>query len=139
MHGSTFVNPRFSPPYKQLYWANVQNPSQFPASFGLFVSSYNTFFTVVNSLVFVYRVSRGKTNPLSSGWMQWLGLGLVLAGNVGEILAERGRAAFKKEERNKGKIYQGGLLSSPTFILWLHTPITIAAIHRFPLSDVDLI
>lgn len=40
--------------------------------------------------------------------MQYLGFLLVVAGNVGEIVAEKGRRAFKKDPKNKGKIYDQG-------------------------------
>lgn len=80
---------------------------------GTFVSGYNSAFTIINSLVFVYRVSRGKTNPLASGWMQYVGLLAVVVGNLGEILIEGKRRAFKNNSRNEGKVYdQGELLCS---------------------------
>ena len=81
-----------------------------PLSMGTFVSGYNSAFTIINSLVFVYRVSRGKTNPLASGWMQYVGLLAVVVGNLGEILIEGKRRAFKKDSRNEGKVYDQGEL-----------------------------
>lgn len=63
---------------------------------------------MINACVFVYRVSRGKTNPLASNWMQYLGFLAVVVGNVGEIVIERGRRAFKNDKRNAGKVYDQG-------------------------------
>ena len=76
-----------------------------------FVSIYNGLLNTINSLVFVYQVSRGKTNPLASNWMQYVGFAFLLTGTVGEIVIEETRKAFKKNPANKGKVHDSG--SSP--------------------------
>jgi steroid 5-alpha reductase family enzyme len=101
------LNIRSSP---QIWWANAECSSEFPVSAGAFVSGFNSLYTVINSLVFVYRVSRGKTNPLASNWMQYLGFLAVVVGNVGEIVIESSRRAFKNDKRNAGKVYDQGAL-----------------------------
>ncbi|KAH8080902.1 hypothetical protein HD553DRAFT_316654 [Filobasidium floriforme] len=93
---------------RHIWWANAECSSEFPVSAGAFVSGFNSLYTVINSLVFVYRVSRGKTNPLASNWMQYLGFLAVVVGNVGEIVIESSRRAFKNDKRNAGKVYDQG-------------------------------
>lgn len=73
-----------------------------------FVSTYNGLLNTINSLVFVYQVSRGKTNPLASNWMQYVGFAFLLTGTVGEIMIEETRKAFKKNPANKGRIHDTG-------------------------------
>lgn len=81
----------------------------FPVAGGLGVSAYNFAINTINSLVFVYRVSRGKTSPLRSNWAQYTGLALLIAGVGMEIAAEESRKAFKRKPENKGRIDDTGL------------------------------
>jgi hypothetical protein len=73
-----------------------------------FVSVYNGLLNTINSLVFVHQVSRGKTNPLASNWMQYVGFAFLLTGTVGEIMIEETRKAFKKNPANQGRVHDTG-------------------------------
>jgi steroid 5-alpha reductase family enzyme len=73
-----------------------------------FVSTYNGLLNTINSLVYVYQVSRGKTNPLASNWMQYVGFAMVLTGAVGEIMIEETRKVFKKNPANKERVHDTG-------------------------------
>jgi hypothetical protein len=84
------------------------NESAFDPGMAAGVSTYNCLLNTINSLVFVYQVSRGKTNPLASNWMQYVGFAFLLTGTVGEIMIEETRKAFKKNPSNKGRIHDTG-------------------------------
>ncbi|KAJ9110453.1 hypothetical protein QFC19_001579 [Naganishia cerealis] len=93
---------------RHIYWALFVNESAFNPGMGAFVSIYNGLLNTINSLIFVHQVSRGKTNPLASNWMQYVGFALLLTGTVGEIMIEENRKAFKKNPANQGRIHDTG-------------------------------
>ncbi|KAJ9106034.1 hypothetical protein QFC20_004094 [Naganishia adeliensis] len=93
---------------RHIYWALFINESAFSPGMAAGVSTYNCLLNTINSLVFVYQVSRGKTNPLASNWMQYLGFAFLLTGTVGEIMIEETRKAFKKNSANQGRIHDTG-------------------------------
>lgn len=92
----------------QIYWAIFTNDTAFPVVGGVGVSVYNLLLSTINSLVFVHRVSKGKTSPLRSGWMQYVGLVMLIAGVGLELTAEETRKRFKKQPKNKGKVDDTG-------------------------------
>lgn len=104
---------------RQVYWAIFTNDTAFPVAGGIGVSVYNLILSTINSLVFVHRVSKGKTSPLRSGWMQYVGLVMLIAGVGTEIAAEETRKKFKKQPKNKGKVDDSalfGIVRHPNYL-----------------------
>lgn len=84
-----------------------------PPVTGAFVSVFNSTMNSLNSLAFICAQTSASANgehfpqtPLIVGsTMYVLGLGL-------ELLSETHRHIFKKDERNRGKVYSGGLFGA---------------------------
>ena len=85
---------------------------QMPPQFGLMVGAFNSFFNSLNSLFFVCAQTSASTNgehfpqtPLI------VGSSLYVIGMALEFGSEIQRHAFKKDKKNKGQVYEGGLFS----------------------------
>jgi protein-S-isoprenylcysteine O-methyltransferase Ste14 len=85
---------------------------QMPPQFGLMVGAFNAVFNSLNSLFFVCAQTSASTNgehfpqtPLIVGSSLYV-LGMAL-----EFGSEIQRHAFKKDRKNKGQVYEGGLFS----------------------------
>jgi protein-S-isoprenylcysteine O-methyltransferase Ste14 len=83
---------------------------QMPPQFGLAVGAFNAFFNSLNSLFFVCAQTSASTNgehfpqtPLI------VGSSLYVIGMALEFGSEIQRHAFKKDKKNKGQVYEGGL------------------------------
>jgi protein-S-isoprenylcysteine O-methyltransferase Ste14 len=83
---------------------------QMPPQTGLFVGAFNAVFNSLNSLFFVCAQTSASTNgehfpqtPLIVGSSLYV-LGMAL-----EFGSEIQRHAFKKDPKNKGQVYEGGL------------------------------
>ena len=83
-----------------------------PPQFGLMVGAFNSFFNSLNSLFFVCAQTSASTNgehfpqtPLI------VGSSLYVIGMALEFGSEMQRHAFKKDKKNKGQVYEGGLFS----------------------------
>lgn len=83
---------------------------QMPPQFGLMVGAFNSVFNSLNSLFFVCAQTSASTNgehfpqtPLIVGSSLYV-LGMAL-----EFGSEIQRHAFKKDKKNKGQVYEGGL------------------------------
>jgi protein-S-isoprenylcysteine O-methyltransferase Ste14 len=99
---------------KQLYWLLVINQTNFPPMASVFVTAFNGIFDSINSLLFTCTLTSAS---LSSGskFPQTplvVGAALYAAGIFLEAGSETQRMLFKKDAKNKGKLYSSGLWSS---------------------------
>jgi len=83
---------------------------QMPPQFGLAVGAFNSVFNSLNSLFFVCAQTSASCNgehfpqtPLI------VGSSLYVVGMTLEFVSEIQRHAFKKDKKNKGQVYEGGL------------------------------
>lgn len=62
-------------------------------------------------LYFVFFGFLTRYNASTSGWLEWLGLALFLAGSALNTGSELGRHFWKRNPENKGKLYTKGPFS----------------------------
>jgi len=96
---------------QNLHCTTMMN-EQIAPQFGLAIGAFNSFFNSLNSLFFVCAQTSASVNgehfpqtPLIVGSSLYV-LGMVL-----ELGSEVQRHAFKRNSKNKGKVYDGGLFS----------------------------
>ena len=97
---------------KQNYWVTTTRKERISPAMGVMVGVLNSVFNSLNTLFFVCAQTSASTNgehfpqtPLQVGTAMYvLGLGI-------EWLSEQQRHAWKKNPKNKGKVYGGGLWS----------------------------
>ena len=94
---------------QNIHCAAMMNEQISPA-FGLSIGTFNSFFNSLNSLFFVCAQTSASTNgehfpqtPLI------VGSSLYVIGMALEFGSEIQRHAFKKDKKNKGQVYEGGL------------------------------
>jgi len=102
---------------KQCFWLLHTAEEKIPASTAIMVSSVNTISNSINNLLFICKA----TSPaITTGQIieqrlpqntMLVGVGLYVLGMGVEIISEIQRGRFKKDRRNKGRIYTGGLFS----------------------------
>jgi len=98
---------------KQIYWLLFTAEEEFPASAAVPVVIYNTLFNSVNSLIFTCALSSASLSSNETFPQTPLIVGSVLyaTGILTETIAEIQRRNFKRDPKNKGKAYTGGLWS----------------------------
>ena len=97
---------------KQAYWLTALSYERMLPVTGVVVSAFNTAMNSLNHLLFICRQTSASANgerfpqtPLLVGSV------LYVAGMILESVSETQRYLFKKDPKNKGKVYQGGLFS----------------------------
>lgn len=83
---------------------------QMPPQFGLAVGAFNSVFNSLNSLFFVCAQTSASANGQSFPQTPLLvGSALYVLGMALEFGSEIQRHVYKKDSKNKGKVYEGGL------------------------------
>ncbi|QDS68584.1 hypothetical protein FKW77_000652 [Venturia effusa] len=98
---------------KQIYWILGTSEEEFPPGAALSVVAYNTIFNSVNSLAFTTAVASASLSS-SETFPQTpllVGCALYIVGILTEAISETQRRNFKRDPKNKGKVYTGGLWS----------------------------
>ncbi|KAF2153437.1 hypothetical protein K461DRAFT_224906 [Myriangium duriaei CBS 260.36] len=97
---------------KQVYWLTATSYERLPLSTAIPVGIFNGVGSTINTLLFLCRQTSASANgerfpqtPLLIGAV------LYAVGIVVESLSETQRYLFKKDPKNKGKVYTGGLFS----------------------------
>ncbi|KAK3080358.1 hypothetical protein LTS18_002132 [Coniosporium uncinatum] len=98
---------------KQIYWLLGISQEEFPPSAATAVGIYNTVFNSINSLLFTCALTSGSTyNGGTFPQVPFIvGSALYVVGITIETVAEIQRAQFKRDPKNKGQCYNGGLWS----------------------------
>jgi steroid 5-alpha reductase family enzyme len=98
---------------KQIYWLLFTSEEEFPPSSALSVSIYNTVFNSINSLAFTTTLASASLSSDASFPQLPLIIGttMYMTGIFTEAIAESQRRKFKRDPKNKGKPYTGGLWS----------------------------
>ena len=99
---------------KQNFWALAIGQEELSASNAIFIATFNTMTDSLISTLALWTLS--SVNPAGSTMFELLkspyvavGLALYLTGILTETVSEIQRSRFKKDARNKGKPYSGGL------------------------------
>jgi len=98
---------------KQIYWLLGTSQEEFPPGAAIPVAAYNTVFNSVNNLLFTTTLASASLAS-DSAFPQWPLIVGVTAYAIGmglEIVSENQRANFKKDPKNTGKPFTGGLWS----------------------------
>jgi len=90
---------------RQVYWAVVMNENNLPPGMAVGIVLFNTFFNTVCTFMAVWW---GPSVTLSSPLL-WTGVGLFTTGILLEMVSEEQRKSFKRQPKNKGKPFTGGL------------------------------
>ena len=93
---------------RHAYWALIRNTNALPAAFAVAVATFNILFDTTGSLVAAWMAGAGGAQGQDMR-VVWAGAARFAVGIGMEVLAEEQRAAFKREPRNKGKPFTGGL------------------------------
>lgn len=110
---------------KQIYWLTALSYERLPPSTATFVASFATTANTLNHLLFLNRATSASVN--GEGFPQTpllVGMVLYATGMLIECTAETQRYLFKKDPKNKGKVYTGGLfgvarhINYMGFLLW---------------------
>jgi protein-S-isoprenylcysteine O-methyltransferase Ste14 len=98
---------------KQIYWLLCTSEEEFPPSAALPVVVYNTLFNSINTLAFTTTLASASlsSNETFPQTPLLVGSALYIIGILTEAIAETQRRNFKREPKNKGKVYSGGLWS----------------------------
>ena len=102
---------------KQLYWHMFCSLEPMPPGLAIPVSALNTAFNSLNSLMLTWSITSAAladNSNESNGSMptrMLIGLTVYLIGIFTEAISERQRIIFKKNPKNEGKCYTGGLFS----------------------------
>ncbi|KAF7321063.1 S5A-REDUCTASE domain-containing protein [Mycena chlorophos] len=112
---------------RHAYWVLVTNTYHWEAGGALGVVAFNSVMNLYNTLVATNALTSSSLPLLGTftdciGWKQWAGLGIFGAGILLEMAAEEARRAFKKDERNKGKICNvgpWGMVRHPNYLGYL--------------------
>lgn len=96
---------------KQIWWLVGTSQEKFGVGPAVMVSAYNTILNAVNNLLFTTTafsasLSGGETFPQPP---LIIGTLLFTVGLLAEAISEYQRARFKKDPKNKGKPFTGGL------------------------------
>lgn len=100
---------------KQNFWLVAIQNEEMPAFPAFLVSLYNTILNAANNTLALWTLSSiNPSNPATFGELfknPWVAAGtaLYVTGILTETISEVQRSNFKKDERNKGKPYAGGL------------------------------
>ena len=96
---------------KQIFWLLVTSQEEFPPSAAIPVSIFNTVFNSLNDLLFTCSLTSAALSPPDTPIPLPLIVGSVLYvfGILTETISEVQRSNFKKDPKNKGKLYTGGL------------------------------
>lgn len=99
---------------KGIFYLTYVSETKMPVSTAFFVGLFKAFSTTVNSVMFCAAATSAATTyaPHSvTGWHPLLSLAwAIYAVGIGvETYSELQRRAFKKDIRNRGKVYTGGL------------------------------
>ncbi|KAJ9267096.1 hypothetical protein DTO212C5_6161 [Paecilomyces variotii] len=104
---------------KHIYWILGLNQEYFPPSFATFISAFNLAFDTTATFLLLSsktsaalsepQISIPYTNGLSLPFNVVVGTLMFSAGLLVETVAEVQRKWFKKDPKNKGKIFTGGL------------------------------
>ena len=99
---------------KQNFWVLAISPEEMPPSSAVFISLFNTVMNGLNTALATWTLS--SMNPSVSTSTELLkspyvlaGIMLYTTGLLTETISEIQRSAFKRDARNKGKPYAGGL------------------------------
>lgn len=99
---------------KQNFWATAISQEEMTAAPAVVISVYNTVMNGLNSTLALWTLT--SINPSANTFSElfrnpWVLAGTVLyvTGILTETVSEVQRSRFKKDERNKGKPYSGGL------------------------------
>ncbi|TID13370.1 hypothetical protein E2P81_ATG11593 [Venturia nashicola] len=98
---------------KQIYWILATSEEEFPPGAALSVVAYNTIFNSINSLAFTTTIASASlsSNETFPQTPLLVGCALYIVGIFTEAIAETQRRNFKRDPKNKGKVYSGGLWS----------------------------
>jgi len=99
---------------KQIYWISTINETNFPPLASAFVAVFNGLFDSINSILFTCTFTSASLSSGSKFPQTPLLVGSVMyvAGILLEAGCETERMLFKKDPKNKGKLYGAGLWSS---------------------------
>lgn len=98
---------------KQIYWILGTSEEELPPGPALSVVAYNTIFNSINSLAFTTTIASASlsSNETFPQTPLLVGCTLYVAGILTESIAETQRRNFKRDPKNKGKVYSEGLWS----------------------------
>jgi protein-S-isoprenylcysteine O-methyltransferase Ste14 len=98
---------------KQIYWILATSEEEFPPGAALPVVAYNTIFNSINSLAFTTTIASASlsSNETFPQTPLLVGSALYIVGILTEAISETQRMNFKRDPKNKGKVYSGGLWS----------------------------
>ncbi|EEB86872.1 hypothetical protein MPER_16020, partial [Moniliophthora perniciosa FA553] len=88
---------------KQIYWLLGISEEEFPIFPAVAVSTYNSLFNSINSLLFLSSSSTGNETLSSPPLL--IGTGLYVTGILLELVSEIQRRNLKRDKRNTGKPY----------------------------------
>jgi protein-S-isoprenylcysteine O-methyltransferase Ste14 len=103
---------------KQIYWLLVTSEEEFPPSASIAVSVFNSFGNTLNSLAFTSALTSASLASNETFPQTPLIVGTVLytVGILTEAISETQRRSFKRDPKNKGKPFTGGLFSAARHI-----------------------
>ncbi|KAG6828620.1 hypothetical protein H0H92_007265 [Tricholoma furcatifolium] len=103
---------------KQLVWLGSIGEQEMPLRSAFFIAAANTISNGLNSLLFITRATSAAVNgdedfgdPDFPSLPLIVGTTAFVAGTLIELVSELQRKYFKKDPKNKGKNYSGGLFS----------------------------
>lgn len=94
---------------KQNIWVTALSGEPMPVGGAIGVGAFNTVFNSVATYAFLLQATSASTESNFPQTPLIIGSGLYITGIVTELVAEIQRKQFKKNPRNKGKAYTGGL------------------------------
>lgn len=95
---------------KQIYWLVGVSQEMFPALSAVEVTVFNTVVNSLNSLLFISSVTSASANgEVFPQTPLLVGSTLFVVGMLVETFSEWQRKQFKRDPKNKGKVYTGGL------------------------------
>lgn len=103
---------------KQIFWLTVTAGETMSVGTGIMISVFNTVVNSLNSLISLWAgfglaaaIGASSRNQNELNVVEKAGVVLYAAGLLTEMGSETQRWAFKRDPRNKGKVYSGGLFS----------------------------
>lgn len=96
---------------KQNIWVTAISGEPMPIPTALIVSIFNTIFNSVNSYLFICTQTSASISGNASLTPLVVGSAMYTVGTLTELISEIQRARFKKDPKNAGKPYTGGLWS----------------------------